>query len=98
MEHMDLIQIVFFLGLYFDGHGLSFDLFAIMDNLSFKFSGEHNSSPLYTTRYNQKNLNSIRHLLSQQINSLGLWETDLRNYIPKNINVHNHKHQNQGKV
>jgi hypothetical protein len=38
MEHMDLIQIVFFLGLYFDGHGLSFDLFAVMDNLSFKFS------------------------------------------------------------
>jgi hypothetical protein len=38
MEHMDLIQIVFFLGFYFDGHDLSFDLVAIMDNLSFKFS------------------------------------------------------------
>jgi len=38
MEHMDLIQIVFFLGLYFDDHDLSFDLVAIMDNLSFKFS------------------------------------------------------------
>lgn len=48
--------------------------------LTLKFSGEHNSSAVYTHKYAQKNINSIRHLLGQQINSLGLWESDLRNY------------------
>jgi hypothetical protein len=35
---------------------------------------------MYSQNYAQKNINAIRHLLGQQINSLGLWESDLRNY------------------
>lgn len=47
---------------------------------SLRFEGEHNSSNNYNMTYQRKNINDIRHLLSEQINSLGLWECDLRNY------------------
>jgi hypothetical protein len=48
------------------------------------FGGEHNASPLYTMKYTQKNINAFRHLLEEQNNSLGLWETNLRAYGAKN--------------
>jgi hypothetical protein len=48
-----------------------------------RFSGEHLSSSPYTMKYSQKNVNSIRHLLNEQINSVGLWEADLRNHEMK---------------
>ena len=47
-------------------------------NIAFKFSGEHNSALPYSDKYNNRNLNNIRHLLLEQINSYGIWESDLR--------------------
>jgi hypothetical protein len=40
----------------------------------------------YSLKYGQKNINDIRHILFEGINSVGHWETDLRHY--KNYEFH----------
>ncbi len=44
-----------------------------------KFAGEHNSSYPYSTSFNAKNLNEIRHIMNDHIN-LSHWGSELRHY------------------